>query len=289
MTNSGYPKISRGIADMILAAFFFSLMAAFVKASGSHLPFMEIVFARSLVVFSITFVWLKMHRVPVLGRRKGLLFLRGFSGFLGLTAFYYTLTHIPIADSVMLQYTSPIFTALLAMVILREYSSLRLWSFYLLAFVGILLIVRPGFSLQAFPAFIGVLGAMSAGVAYNLVRYLRTTEHPMTIVLSLPLVSLVFSLPFVIMDFRMPQGWDWLWLLGVGVTTQIAQVFLTRGLTTEKAAVATNVIYVNVVFSALWGILFWGEWPHWTTVVGGALILTAVWLINHYRSEAQRG
>ncbi len=286
MESSGVVKFSRGMLDMVLAAFFFSLMAAFVKASGHRLPFMEIVFARSLIVFGITYAWLKKHRVPVLGHRKGLLFLRGFSGFLGLTAFYFTLTHIPIADSVMLQYTSPIFTAMLSMIMLREYSSSRLWGLYLLAFAGILLIIRPGFSFRALPAFVGVLGAFSAGVAYNLVRLLRTTEHPMTIVLSLPLVSLVFSFPFVVRDFQMPRGWEWIWLLGVGITTQIAQVFLTRGLMREKAAVATNVIYINVVFSAIWGIIFWHERPAWTSVLGGGIIITAIFLMNRYRITA---
>ncbi len=278
--------ISTGIGYMILAAFFFSVMAAFVKAAGSRLPFMEIVFARSIIVFGITFVWLKKHRIAVLGNRRGLLFLRGLVGFAGLSAFYYTLTHIPIADSVMLQYSSPLFTALLATILLKEKSSGRLWALYLLAFLGVGFIVRPGFSLQAVPALVGVLGAFSAGLAYNLVRYLRHWEHPMTIVLSLPLVSILLSFPFVLHNFVMPTGWDWVFLLGVGVATQIAQVLLTKGLLAEKAAVATNVIYVNVVFSALWGILFWGEVPSALSIVGGALVVVAIVLINHYRQDA---
>ena len=281
-----YPALSPGIGYMILAAFFFSIMAAFVKASGSHLPFMEIVFARSVIVFLITFIWLRKHRIPVLGNRKGLLFLRGLVGFFGLTAFYYTLTHIPIADSVMLQYSSPLFTALLATVVLKEKSSARLWGLYLLAFLGVAFIVRPGFSVQAGPALVGVLGAFSAGLAYNLVRYLRNWEHPMTIVLSLPLVSILLSFPFVVRNFVMPTGWDWVFLLGVGVATQIAQVFLTKGLVAEKAAVATNVIYVNVVFSALWGVLFWGEVPSALSIAGGVLVVVAIVLINHYRQDA---
>ncbi|NOX37204.1 MAG: DMT family transporter [Calditrichaeota bacterium] len=273
-------EFSRGILDMLLAAFFFSLMAVFVKATGSRIPSQEIVLFRSIIVFAITAYWIRRKGLPLLGNNHKLLFLRGFFGFVGLSAFYFTLTHIPIADSVMLQYTSPLFTALLAIFILKEPTPLRLWGYFLLAFVGILLIIRPGLNLQFLPATVGLIGAMGAGVAYNLVRKLRETDHPLHIILSLPAVSILFSLPLVASNFVMPRGWEWLMLLGVGVSTQIAQVFLTRGLHTVTAARATNVTYINVVFSAMWGLLLWHEIPDWRSVMGAMLILFAIFKIG---------
>ncbi len=267
---------SHGIIDMLLAAFFFSLMAVFVKACGSRIPSQEIVLFRSIIVFVITAYWIHRKRLPFLGNNRVYLFLRGFFGFVGLSAFYYTLTHIPIADSVMLQYTSPLFTALLARFMLREHPSPRLWAYFLIAFIGILFIIRPGFNLQFVPASVGLLGAMGAGMAYNLVRKLRETDHPLNIILYLPAVSILFSLPLVIPHFVMPRGWEWFMLLGVGLSTQAAQIFLTRGLHRETAARATNVTYINVVFSVLWGILLWGEVPDRRSIFGAGLIILAI-------------
>ena len=270
-------KFSPGLIYMILAAFFFSLMAATVKAMGHRIPSQELVLARSIVLFSITALMIKKYHLPFWGRNRLLLFLRGFFGFMGLSAFFFTLTHIPIADSVVIQYTSPLFTALLAPLLLKEPASGRQWTIYLIAFGGILLIVRPGFSLTFVPASIGLFGAFSAGIAYNLIRKLRQTEHPLNIILYLPAVSIPASIPLVIHNFVMPEGMEWFWLALIGIFTFIAQVFLTKSLHLEKAALATNASYISIVFSGLWGFLFWKEIPDVLTLTGGAIIIIAIY------------
>ncbi|NIS37789.1 EamA family transporter [Candidatus Saccharibacteria bacterium] len=74
----------------------------------------------------------------------------------------------------------------------------------------------------------------------------------------------------------MPQGWEWLMLLGVGIFTQIAQIFMTKGLHYETAAKATNVSYIGVVFSTIWGILIFAEIPDWRTLIGAAFVIFAI-------------
>lgn len=261
---------------MVLASFFFSLMSVLVKASGLHLPPQELVFFRSIFVAAFTLVWIRQKRLPWLGRNRGLLFLRGLFGYLALSAFFYTLTHIPIADSVMLQYTNPLFAALLSPLLLKERNTARDWRYFALAFAGLLLIVRPGFSVQAGAAVLGLLGACSSSIAYILVRQLRKTDHELHIILAFPVVSLIFSAAFVYRNFVLPRGWEWLMLAGIGATTMIAQLFMTRALHLERAARATNASYVAVVFSTLWGMLLWGEVPGWPTVLGGLIVIVAV-------------
>lgn len=263
-------------AYMVLSAFFLSLMSVMVKAGGVSIPPMEMVFIRSVLVFLITLVLVKRQGIPLWGNNKKLLLLRGFFGFFGLSAFFYTLTKIPIADSVTLQYTSPLFTALLAQPILKEKSTRRQWGYFLLAFLGLLLIVRPGFSLQFFPALIGVFGAFFAALAYNTVRKLRHTDHPLTVVLYFPLVSSVLSFPLTAFHFVMPRGWQWLLLLGIGICAFIAQLFMTRALHLDRAARVMNISYVGVVFSTLLGILFFSEIPDWRTLAGAGVIIYAI-------------
>jgi drug/metabolite transporter (DMT)-like permease len=276
-------KFSRGASYMISAAFFFSLMAAFVKAGGNRLPSQEIVLFRSIIVWVITAIMIKQHHLPLWGRNKKTLVLRGFTGFWGLSAFYFTLTQIPIADSTTIQYTSPLFTAFLAGFILKERTTALQWGFFLLAFTGIVLIVRPGYSIYTFPALVGLGGAFCSGLAYNLVRKLRQTDHPLNIILYLPMVSIVLSIPMVVHNFTMPVGIEWLVLLAVGITTQIAQIFLTKSLHYETAARATNVSYVSIIFAAMYGLIFWGEIPDWRTGIGAVLVIIAVLQIARKR------
>jgi len=268
---------------MLLAAFFFSVMAVMVKASGSHLPPQEIILARSIITFLLTAYLIRRENLSFWGNNKKLLMVRGFFGFLGLSSFYYTLTHIPIADSTMLQYTNPLFTALLAGFILKERSSKKQWIYFLIAFCGVLLIIRPGFSLNAFHATIGLGGAFFAAVAYTIIRKLRLTDHPYHVILYLPVFGAILSFPIVFKNFVMPQGWDWLMLLGVGISTQIAQVFLTKGLHYETAAKATNVTYSNILFSTFFGFIFWGEIPDWRTICGAVVVILAIFQISRKR------
>lgn len=279
---------SRGAVYMILAAFFFSLMSILVKAGGSNLPPQEMVLARGLVVFTLTAVMMKREKIPLKGNGKKLLILRGVYGFLGLSAFFYTLTELPITDAVTLNYASPLFTALLAPYMLRESNSGKQWIYFLVAFLGILLIIRPGFSLQTIPALIGLGGAFFAGFAYNTIRQLRHTDHPLTIVLYFQAICILFSLPWVISRFVMPEGWQWIMLLGMGISTQVAQVYLTKSLHHETAARATNVSYIGVVFSAIWGGIFFMEIPDWRSVVGAIVVLYAIARIGGKAEESRQ-
>lgn len=273
-------KLSRGATYMIFAALFFSIMAALVKLGGNRLPSQEMVMFRSIVVLILNIYLIKRYGLPLWGHNKKLLWLRGFTGFWGLSAFYYTLTQIPISDSVTIQYTSPLWTAVIATFVLKERNPLKMWAFFILAFSGVIFIVRPGFSFYTSAALLGMGGAVCSGTAYTLVRKLRTTDHPLNIILYLPIVSIILSFPIVVKDFVMPVGWEWLTLFLMGLSTFIAQIFLTKSLHEETAAKATNVSYVSIIFSTIFGLMFWGEMPDWRTGVGALLVFIAVFRIG---------
>lgn len=271
---------------MVFAAFFFSLMAVTVKLLKGKIPSQEIVLARSVFMFVVGIYLLKRYHQPLLGRNRKLLFLRGFFGFLGLSAFFYTLTTIPIAESVVIQYTSPLFTAILAPFILKEYNSRKQWLLYLLAFSGIIFIVKPGFSLTFLPALIGLAGACSSGIAYNLVRKLARTDHPLHIILYLPALSIPLATPATLLNFVPPTYFDIVLLILIGLLTFTAQIFLTRSLKLEQAARATNVSYVSIVFSAVFGFLFWNEVPDLFTLFGALLVLISIyWMAKKNQGE----
>jgi drug/metabolite transporter (DMT)-like permease len=126
---------------------------------------------------------------------------------------------------------------------------------------------------------IGLGGALLTALAYVSVRQLSVREHPLVIVFYFPLVSVPATLPFLMNQWVMPTGSDWMWLLGVGLLTQLGQVWLTEGLAALPAARATSINYVQVVFATLWGVLIFAE-PVTVTVIIGAICVLGATLIS---------
>src|SRR5690606_37288133 len=92
-------------------------------------------------------------------------------------------------------------------------------------------------------------------------------------------VSTLAAVPAVIPVFELPSPSQWVLLLGVGLSTHAGQVCLTTGLRTERAVLATAVGYLQIVFAALWGALFFGEVPGVWSAVGAFLIVSSTLLL----------
>ena len=105
---------------MVKASFAFSLMALGVKLVSRTLPSLEAVFFRSLIGTIMIVAVMKAKGVSLWGRKKGLMILRGLSGFVALSLHFYTIEHLPLGTAVMLNYTSPIFVAVFAVLFLKE-------------------------------------------------------------------------------------------------------------------------------------------------------------------------
>jgi drug/metabolite transporter (DMT)-like permease len=262
---------------MVLSALAFSLMVVGVKQVGDRLPLGEVVLARGLVSLGLSF-WMA-HRLGVnpWGRRRGLLVLRGVVGSAALFCVYAAVVHLPLAAATVLQYLYPTFTALLAWLFLGEPLGRRVLLATGLGWLGVVLVAQPT-AAAALPAgwvLVAVAGALLTAVAYVSVRSLAGSEHPAVIVLYFPLVAVPLSLPLVLLDPVLPTPVELLWLLAVGVFTQVGQVGLTRALSQLPAGRATAISYVQVGFAGLWGWWIFVEALDLPTMIGALLILMA--------------
>ncbi|MCA9519795.1 MAG: DMT family transporter [Myxococcales bacterium] len=265
---------------MALAALFFSTMSLFVKLGGHHLPLAELVFARSVVALAIA--GFSLHRLGLgfWGENRRLLLLRGVLGFSALICYFFAITRLPLADATVLQFTNPIFTALLATLILGERMSGRDLTSALVSLLGVIVVARPSFlfgaqraPLDLLAVMVALLGALCSAAAYTTVRKLRETDHPMVVVWYFPLVSTPLIAPIAAVDWVWPVGWDWLVLLAIGTLAQLGQVYMTRSLHLETAARATAVSYLQIVFAIVWGLLAFSEVPSPMTLVGATLVV----------------
>ena len=277
---------------MVASALSFSLMGVCVKQVGGRIPVAEVVFARAIV--SVALSWWLLHRagIPAWGKRRWLLIWRGAIGTAALLCVYAALAALPLAAATVLQYLYPPFTALLAWLMLGEPIGKRVLAAMALGWLGVLLVAQPagllqgGATLALVPVLIAVAGALFTAFAYVSVRSLGTSEHPLVIVFYFPLVALPLSLPLVALNPVLPTPAELLWLVGVGVFTQLGQVYLTRSLTALPAARATAISYVQVLFAGGWGWLLFGESIDSWTIAGAGLVLAATLVsLSHSRQQ----
>lgn len=279
--------LTPGLRYMALGAFFFSLMSLFVKVAGQRLPTQEIVLARALITLALSWVTIRwMVRPKSLGTNRRLLVARGVVGYASLSAVYYAYIHLPLAEATVLQYLSPVFTALIAAVWLKERLAPLDLTLAAVSLGGVVFVAQPRFlfgglgePLPLLAVLVALSAAVFSAIAYNMTRKLRETEDPMVIVFWFAAISVVLALPFGFVGALWPTPFEWLVLLGVGVTTQLAQVCLTKGLHAETAGRATAISYVQIVFAAIWGALFLGVYPNAGTVVGAGIILACALLL----------
>jgi drug/metabolite transporter (DMT)-like permease len=278
---------------MLAAAFFFSLMSLQVKLAGQRLHSTEIVFVRSLLSLVFTYVLLKRARVPVWGSRKGPLVLRGVFGFIALSCFFFAVTRLPLADVTVLHFTNPVFTALLAALVLHERVGPREVVGLLISLSGVVLVAQPSWlfgtdarSLDLIAVGAALCGAFFSSAAYIAVRDLGRTEHHLVVVFYFPLIATPLSIPAMVPYAVWPTWVEWVLLLGVAVVTQIAQVYLTKGLHAERAARAMSISYVQILFAATWGLLFFNELPTPLSIAGAALVVLGTLLVNWKRRPA---
>lgn len=267
--------VSKGVLQMLWAAFLFTIMNACVKAVA-HIPAVELVLFRSIISFILCLGALKGQKVSIWGNNKPILIARGLFGAVSLMMFFAVLQHIPLASAVVIHYTAPIFTALIAFIVLKERLFTVQWFFFAISFAGVLIVKGFDTRIDSFYLGMGVLSAALAAAAYNCIRKLKTTEHSLVIVFYFPLVTIPIAGTITLFNWVLPQGTDWLYIIGIGILTQLAQVAMTKAYQTEEAAKVASVTYTGIIYALLMGFFFFQETFNWIVLSGMALTLVGV-------------
>jgi len=272
---------------MLRGTLFFSAMSVFAKLAGARLPTMELVIARVLITTAMCWWAFRSLGISPWGNHKKLLLMRGFAGFMGLSCYFYAITHLPLADATVIQFCNPMLAALIATFTLREPLRGAEVVATVLSMTGVVLVAQPTFlfsegaALDPVAVTVGVVGAIFSAVAYIVIRRLGATEHHMVVVFYFPLVTGPLSLPLLAIEgVVMPEGIEWLYLLGIGVAAQLGQVQITQGFKLETAGRASSVTYLQIVLAYAWGILLFGEYPNVWSVAGAALVVLSVFSLT---------
>jgi drug/metabolite transporter (DMT)-like permease len=260
---------------MLWAVFFFALMNVCAKGLQEY-PTMEIVFFRCVISILLSFWWLKQVSVSWKGTHTLQLIGRGMAGTTALYLFFLTIQHMPLATAVTIQYLSPIFTALLAIVMLKESIKPIQWLFFGLSFLGVAMLKGLDERVSWLYFALGILSAFFSGIAYVLVRSLKGKEHPLVVVFYFQIVGTVVGGGFSLTNFRIPHGWEWTLLLAVGLFAHFGQVNLTKAIQGEKVGIISSLNFFGAIFASIFGWLLFNEAVTRGNVAAMAMVIAGV-------------
>lgn len=277
---------ARGILYMLLASFFFALMAVCVKLLP-RLPVPELIFFRALISATLCLWGLWRLRISPIGNQRTLLLLRGLAGVVALAQGYWLLQQIPLAAASTLTRLSPIFTALIGIWFVRERVSPAQLGLFGLSFIGVMLIQGFDYRISPLHLVVGITASFSMGLAYNCVRKLGHTEHPLVIIFYFPLVCLPVTGLWSALVWVNPTGIEWLWLLLLGLTTQGGQYCMTKAYQHAMISRVAIFSYTEVLFAIALGLALFNESFNLMTYLGMLLVLVGVVLsilVKHRRA-----
>jgi drug/metabolite transporter (DMT)-like permease len=267
-------NVARAAALVSAGSLTLVVMATVVKHLGNELPAMEILFFRSAIGFLFVLpLFARNPLEPFRTKRPGMHLLRGAVGAVGNACFFWTITHMLLADAMALQFSRPLFMIPLAVFLLGETVGLRRTAVAAVGFVGIVLYARPftgGFEPDAF---IGALGALAGGLVVICIKRLATTEPTRVIMFYYALWNALFALIPAALFWVTPTLPQLALLTVVGILGIGGQSLITHGLTMGEATVLVPLDYSRIIYSAALGYLLFNEIPGPWSFAGMALIV----------------
>ena len=278
----------KGILCIILSALCFAFMNVFVRLSGD-LPSVQKSFFRNFVAMLFALILLAKKRPEIKLNRQSTIdiIMRSICGTLGILCNFYAVDHLVLADASMLNKMSPFFAVIFSVVLLNEKATKFQWGAIITAFIGCIFILKPSPSQMAFfPAVIGLLGGMGAGIAYTFVRKLGKQGVPGPfIVFFFSAFSCVVTLPYLILNYNPMTTHQLCMLLLAGLSAAGGQFSITAAYTHAPAAEISIYDYSQIIFAAFLGFVIFGQIPDVLSVIGYIIVCSAAIAVFIYNNK----
>jgi len=285
---SGLSGNVRGAIWILMAAMFFSLVVALIKAIGTRLPVFEILLVRQVVILAATLPVIVHHFPDAFMTQKPWHHAgRICCALVAMSASFTAVVHLPLADATALGFAKSFFITIFAIVFLKEIVGIRRWSAIIIGFVGVLIMLDPGSGEVNIYGVLAVVGAAAAGIVMILIRYLSRFDRPMTILTYQTIFVGLLAAPFAIFQWVWPTPREALILLAIGLVSLLGQICNIRAFGAGEATAIATIDYTRLLWAAIIGFFVFSETPSATTLTGAAIIISAsvytVW------REAKRG
>ena len=261
---------------IVSSGFMFAIMGACIKLVSEDVSTEFIVFFRNLFGFMVLLPFLVKNGLSTLATQLPWWHLgRSLAGLAAMYCFFYSIAYIPLSESVLLSYTTPLFAPFMAYFLLKEKFSLRLLLAIVVGFVGVAFLLNPEFNQFSWVSLVALSAGMFAAMAMTAIRRMSKTEPASRILFYYGFIcTSVSALPLLALD-SFPDAHALMILVAVGAFATLGQFFLTRGYSTATAAQVGPFTYSTVLFATILGIVFWQEIPSMNTAIGIILVVIA--------------
>lgn len=248
---------------------------ALVKALTASLEPLMITWGRYF--FHVAFVLvlfpkaaLGVPRVPDMGLQLG----RSLLLLLATVTNFWALAMLPLAEVAAIIFSTPIFVAFFAMLMLKERVVAWRWVLIALGFAGALVIVQPGGAAFGLGALLAFCCTLSSALYQVTTRSVRATDPTVSLLYAglLGTIVLTLALPFF---WTTPSFWQWALLVLVGTLGAGGHLLMTQALQLAEASKMAPFTYVKLVWAMLASFALFGDVPAVATVVGSAVIVTS--------------
>ena len=266
----------RGAVFVTLGALLLTGMAILVKFLGSRLDSFEILFFRSFIGLLFILPLALKHGWGICRTKIPMMHMtRGGIGIMGNFCFFYSITHLLLADAMALQFSRPLFMIVLAALFLGEVTGWKRGIATVIGFSGILIYTRPfggGFE----PAvLVGATGAFFGALVVVAIKQLSKTESTKVIMFYYAFWGAIFSLIPAMMVWLTPTGREMGLLVMVGFLGIAGQSLITQGVTIAETTVVLPFDYLRLVYAALFGWLLFNEVPGLLSLTGAFIIVAS--------------
>lgn len=274
---------------MLLAALLFSGVAGTVRYVTQEMHPFQAAFLRSFfgLLFMLPLI-LRYGRSAFRIGRPGLHVLRGMSSAAGTIMWFAALAYLPIGEAVALNFTAPLFTTILAVIVLHEVVRARRWTATLVGFAGVLIVLRPGHEAISPGALLAIGSAVTIGVNMMLVRILSRTDTTPAIVTSFSFFLSLFTLVPALFVWQTPSWPHLIAMIAAGFCGTMAHLAFTRALSLGDASAIAPLDFLRLPFAGIVGYFFFAEVPDGWTIVGALVIAGSAAYIARREAVAAR-
>jgi drug/metabolite transporter (DMT)-like permease len=244
-----------------------------VGLSISQLVFYRNIIGLAVIFLLLSFQFYRNGTSQLKTQQLTLHFGRNITHFCGQWCWFYGLAVLPLAQVFAIEFTVPIWTAIFAGVLLKEQLTLIRTLALALGFSGVLLILRPGFSVVEYASWVVLFSAIAYALSHTLTKRLAGRDSALTILFYMHLIQLPLALILVMFDFAWPQGMIWLYVALTAVAALSAHYCMAKALSYSDAMVVMPMDFLRLPLIALVGYLFYQEHVDLWLVVGALVML----------------
>jgi drug/metabolite transporter (DMT)-like permease len=284
---AGLPAPVRGALWMGAAATAFALMITLVRHLTDGLHPLQVVFFRTAFGLVAMLPWLLRQGIGVMRTsRLRLHLLRALIGIFAMVGWFTSVSLLPLAEATALSFTAPIFTSVLAVLILGEAMRLRRWTATAIGFLGALIIVRPG-SAAIDPAALLAIGTAAIWASSTiLIKIMARTESAGGITTYMVLLTTPMTLLAALFVWQDPSLEQLAFAALLGAAGSAGHFCMSRALATADATLVAPLDYLRLPIVALIAFLVFGEVPGiWVWIGGGIIAASSIYIA---RREARR-